>query len=137
MSIEAAFFGTLGRDAESKTSKSGKPYLRLNVRVGDGDGATWVSVMSFDEKALEIADKLLKGVRVYVEGSIKIGEWKGQDGTTRHGLSCMSWHTRLSEIGRNKPKSKRENAASGRQVAAASVHAPSAAEDGINDDLPF
>ena len=31
--IECAFFGTLGRDAESKVSKTGKPYLRLNVRV--------------------------------------------------------------------------------------------------------
>ena len=33
--IEAAMFGALGRDAEAKTSKTGKPYLRLNVRVGE------------------------------------------------------------------------------------------------------
>jgi hypothetical protein len=37
--IEAAFFGSLGRDAEAKTSKNGKPYLRMNVSVGDGDAA--------------------------------------------------------------------------------------------------
>jgi hypothetical protein len=36
-SIEAALFGTLGRDAERKTSKNGKPYLRLNVACGEGD----------------------------------------------------------------------------------------------------
>jgi hypothetical protein len=30
--IEAAMLGVLGRDAESKTSKSGKNYLRLNRR---------------------------------------------------------------------------------------------------------
>jgi hypothetical protein len=39
--IEAAFFGALGRDGELKTSKNGKPYLRLNIRVGDGDTAQW------------------------------------------------------------------------------------------------
>jgi hypothetical protein len=43
MSIEVALFGTLGRNAESKVSKSGKPYLRLNVRVGDGDSLQWVN----------------------------------------------------------------------------------------------
>ena len=52
--IEAAFFGALGRDAESKVSKSGKRYLRLNVRVGDGDSAQWVSVMCFDEEAIRL-----------------------------------------------------------------------------------
>ena len=30
-------FGTLGKDAETKTSAAGKPYLRLNIRTGDGD----------------------------------------------------------------------------------------------------
>jgi hypothetical protein len=46
--IECAFFGALGRDAESKVAKSGKPYLKLNCRVGDGEAAQWVSVMCFE-----------------------------------------------------------------------------------------
>lgn len=100
--LEVAFFGALGRDAESKVSKAGKAYLRLNVRVGDGDGAQWVSVMVFDQSAINAADKLLKGARVYVEGSLSVTEWE-QDGAKRHGLSVMSWHCRLSQIGRNKP----------------------------------
>jgi single-stranded DNA-binding protein len=101
--IEAAFFGALGRDAEAKTSKTGKAYLRLNMRVGDGDGAQWVSVMAFDQNAIDAADKLLKGARVYVEGSLSVTEWSGQDGVKRHGLSVMSWHCRLAQIGRNRP----------------------------------
>jgi len=103
MSIEAAFFGTLGRDAESKISKNGRTYLRLSVRVGDGDAVTWVSVMSFDPEAIELADKMLKGARVYCEGRLSLDEWE-KDGVKRTGLSCMSFHTRLSAIGRNKPK---------------------------------
>lgn len=108
MSIECAFFGTLGRDAELKTSKSGKQYLRLNVRVGDGDGAQWVGVMVFGADAVELAPKLLKGSRVYIEGSIKLDQWTGQDGSKRHGLSVMSWHCHLAAIGRNKPRRQRD-----------------------------
>jgi single-stranded DNA-binding protein len=107
--IEAAFFGALGRDAESKISKGGKPYLRLNIRVGDGDGAQWVSVMVFDQSAIDAVDKLIKGARCYVEGSLSVTEWSGQDGVKRHGLSVMSWHCRLSQIGRNKaPRAARD-----------------------------
>jgi single-stranded DNA-binding protein len=138
MSIECAFFGALGRDAESKVSGSGKPYLRLNVRVGDGDTVQWVSVMAFDERAIEVADKLVKGARVYIEGRLSVSEWTGSDGAKRHGLSVMSWHCRLSQIGRNRPP-KREKpapAASGREVAARSHYAPNG-QAPFDDDIPF
>src|SRR6202011_400505 len=36
----------LGRDPERKTSQNGRPYLRLNVRIGAGGGAQWVAVSS-------------------------------------------------------------------------------------------
>jgi single-stranded DNA-binding protein len=106
--IEAAFFGSLARGAETKISKGGKQYLRLSVRVGDGDAVQWVSVLAFDETAAAVPEKFLKGARVYVEGSIRIEEWTTQDGAKRSGLSCMSWHCRLSEIGRNRPKRDRK-----------------------------
>jgi len=128
--IEAAFFGSLGRDAEQKTSKAGKPYLRINVRVGDGDGAQWVSVMAFDEAAIEAADKLVKGARVYVEGSIKLDEWTGQDGAKRHGLSAMSWHCRLAHIGRNRPK--RVNGAKSQPS-----DGSAAPDRDLDDEIPF
>jgi single-strand DNA-binding protein len=104
MSIECALFGTLSRDADLKTSKKGKAYARMNVRVGDGDGAQWINVMAFGDDVQELAQKLVKGARVYIEGSIKLDEWTAQDGTKRHSLSVMSWHCRLAGIGRNRPK---------------------------------
>jgi single-stranded DNA-binding protein len=127
MSIECAFFGTLGRDAELKKSVAGKPYLRLNVRVGDGPAAQWLGVMVFDQSAIDVAAQMVKGARVYIEGSITSNEWIGADGKLRHGLSVMSWHTRLSQIGRNKSKPVRDKAAP--------AHA--AADADLDDSIPF
>jgi single-stranded DNA-binding protein len=138
--IEAAFLGTLGRDAESKTSKSGKNYLRLNVRVGDGDAGQWISVMVFDQAAVQIAAQLVKGARLYVEGTVKLDSWRATDGAERHGLSCMSWHCRVAQIGRNRPQREKPPAAaaSGRARAARSDYAPIGRTDAdLNDDIPF
>jgi single-stranded DNA-binding protein len=130
--IEVAFFGVLGRDGcEVKTSKSGKRYLRLNVRVGEAD-AQWITATVFDEKAVEVAEKLVKGAKVYIEGGgLKIDEWTGQDGAHRHGLSCMSWHCRLSEIGRNRPKRERRPATEKRPATALRTN------DFHSDEIPF
>ena len=126
MSIEAALFGVLGKDAETKTSAAGKPYLRLNIRTGDGDAAQWINAMCFDADAISQAERLHKGASLYIEGTIKLDEWTGQDGAKRHGLSLMSWHCRLSQIGRNRPRrdDRPKAAASGRARAAASDYAP-------------
>jgi single-strand DNA-binding protein len=149
MSIEAALFGVLGKDAESKTSAAGKSYLRLNIRTGDGDAAQWISTMCFDPEAIAVADKMVKGARVYIEGTLKLDEWTGQDGAKRHGISLMSWHCRLSQIGRNRPRrpaseDRPKPAATGRARAAASDYAPIGAESrppkghpAFDDDIPF
>jgi single-stranded DNA-binding protein len=130
MSIEAAFFGTLGRDAEAKTSKNGKPYLRFICRTGEGDAAQWISVMAFDERATDQADKFTKGARCYVEGSLKLDEWAGQDGAKRHGLSCMSWHCKLIGIGHNKPRRPRP-------AAEKPSSAPASRDDFPSDPIGF
>jgi single-stranded DNA-binding protein len=124
--IEVAFFGALGRDAEPKTSKAGKAYLRLSVRVGDGDGAQWVSVLAFDESTVETAADFLKGVRVYVEGTLQLNEWIGQDGAKRTGLQTMSWHTRLARIGRNRTSQRRDP-----------VKRAGPVDPDLNDPIPF
>lgn len=128
MAIEAAFFGTLGRDGEVKTSKSGKAYIRLNARIGDGDDVQWVNVTSFDPQAIGSVDKLVKGARVYVEGSLKLDKWTAQDGTKRHGLSCMARLTCLPTIGRNKPR---------RQEVPDEVAPPATRNEFHSDAIPF
>lgn len=108
--IECAFLGVLGRDAEQKISKSGNSYLRLSVRVGDGDAATWVSVLSFDSAAVEISDRFVKNAKVYVEGKLSLNEWTNTDGVVKTSLSVMSFHTRLAQIGRQNVKREGDRA---------------------------
>lgn len=81
--IECAFLGALGRDAKRKTSQAGKPYLRLNVRVGDDDAAQWVSVLAFDERAIEVATKLIR-VRVSTSKAVCL-QTNGPARTARNG----------------------------------------------------
>jgi single-stranded DNA-binding protein len=139
MTIEAAFFGTLGRDAEAKVSKtSGKTYLRLAVRVGDGDDSQWINTNCFDASAIEAADRLVKGARVYCEGSLKLDKWTAQDGTERHGLSCMARLTRLPQIGANKPQSaKRDGDAAPAPVQRAQPQRSPQHDDDLSDSVPF
>ena len=86
--IDCAFFGALVGDAELKTSKAGKQYLRFRVAVGSGDDMQFVGVMLFGDAADELRDAT-KGTRVYCEGRLKLDMWTGQDGAERHGLSAM------------------------------------------------
>jgi single-stranded DNA-binding protein len=118
----------------------------LNIRTGDGDAAQWVSAMCFDPEAIAVADKMEKGARVYIEGRLTLDEWTAQEGVKRHGLSLMSWHCRLSQIGRNRPRreDRPKAAATGRARADASDYAPIGAESrppkghpAFDDDIPF
>jgi single-stranded DNA-binding protein len=105
--------------------------LRANVRVGDGEAAQWISVLAFDERALASADKYLKGARVYCEGRLTLGEYTAGDGSKRASLSVMSWHFRLPQIGRNKPKRKSSREQTNNQGT------PAQAGSELDDQIPF
>lgn len=134
MSIECAFFGFLAADAEPRTSQAGKPWTRIRVGVGKDETVQWVQVAVFG-KAAETAGNLKKADRVYIEGTIKLNSWRGNDGVERHGLSvaafkCESTH----KIGRNKPKRKDANGEVGRPLQLAADADASAV---LDDEIPF
>jgi len=106
--IEAAFVGVVAVPPDLKTSKAGKTWCALLIRVGDGDGAQFVRVAAFQEMA-EIAAKLAKGSSVYVEGRLTLNQWTDQSGADRHGLNvAASLVHPLAQIGRRKPKPSRD-----------------------------
>jgi single-strand DNA-binding protein len=129
MSIECAFYGFLARDADARTSQAGKPWVRLSIGIGKDDGVHWVNVAVFG-KAAEKAAELKKSDRCYIEGTIKLDRWTGNDGTERHGLSVAAFKCEPTyRIGRNRPDQKQKERDFG------SAGANDGAE--LDDEIPF
>ncbi|CAN1721176.1 single-strand DNA-binding protein [Hyphomicrobium sp. 1Nfss2.1] len=111
--IEAAFTGRVGTEPEKRTSQAGKPWLRFNVAAGQDEATQWVQVACFGSAAEELSDRLGKGDRVYVEGTIKLNIWTDREGKERSGLSVAAWKCeRLGNIGRSKLPPRRDKPSS-------------------------
>lgn len=103
----------------------------IERRQGAARSVRVSEIRAFDLEAIANASKLMKSARVYIEGTIKLDKWTAQDGTERQGLSCLSWHTRLAQIGNNRPK---------RDGAPASAPANQRAQrpvDDMDDAIPY
>lgn len=74
--IQAAFTGRIGKDAEVRTTRDGKPWASFPVAVDttkDNEaGPAWVKVSLFGEAVDALAPRLTKGVEVYVEGRLTL-----------------------------------------------------------------
>jgi single-strand DNA-binding protein len=84
--------GNLTRDPEIKFGQSGKAYTRFGLAVdaptkpGDWSGprtTTFYEVTCFDNLAKNVADCLVKGNRVIVEGRADLRDWQDKDGNDR------------------------------------------------------
>lgn len=132
-------FGVVAKDPEPRTSAAGKPYMRINLRVGDGDAAQWVLVTVFGAAVAELAGRAVRGATLYCEGRLNLDRWTGQDGRERCGLSMAAWRCEVPKIGRDKPKRER----SPRKPAAAAVEDGGTTAVGrkparpFNDLIPF
>jgi single-strand DNA-binding protein len=103
MSVDCAFYGFLAADADARVSKAGRAWTRLRVGVGKDAATQWISVSCFGSAA-DTAATLKKG-RVYVEGSIKLDAWRGNDGIERHTLAVSAFKCeRTHRIGRARDK---------------------------------
>ena len=110
MSIETAFFGVVAKDAEPRVSSAGKPYMRINVRVGDGDSAQWILVTVFGDTVAALRGRAVKGAKLYCEGRLTLENWQGKDGNARHGLAVAAWKCEPPQIGRNRQRAMPEPA---------------------------
>jgi single-stranded DNA-binding protein len=82
-------------------------------------------------KAAEKAAALKKAERCYVEGTIKLDTWRGQDGADRHSLSVAAFKCEPTHrIGRNRPKRKASDKPN-------SQAAPAQAACELNDEIPW
>lgn len=101
--IECAFTGRVGQEPALRTSKTGQPWLAVSVAVGSGDDIQWLQVAVFGDPAAELATRLTKGTRVYVEGRLRLNKWT-KDGREHAGLSVAATLVQpLGQIGRKRP----------------------------------
>jgi single-stranded DNA-binding protein len=134
--IDCAFYAFLAADAETKVSKAGKPWVRLRAGVRRDDDLQWVNVALFG-LAAEVAAKLKKGDRCYVEGSIKLDTWTGNDGTERHGLSVTAFKIdRTHNIGRSRLERRDCISAAGGDGSDRARELSTAGSDFHNDPIP-
>jgi single-strand DNA-binding protein len=108
--IHAAFEGRLGREAELRVTKKGKPWLSFSLAVDtegeeDAQHAQWVRVAYFGEDVEALIGRLQKGAEVYCEGRLKLDTWTAKDSSKRSGLSAVAWKVvPLGQIGRKRPE---------------------------------
>ena len=103
--IECAFFGAVGRAAELRTSRAGKPWTFFPVAVGKDDAKQWVKVAVFGETAETLCRTLQKGDRVYVEGRLTASVYAPEGQAPRVQLDVAAWKCeKTGQIGRNKVK---------------------------------
>jgi single-strand DNA-binding protein len=110
--IETAFWATLGKDPELKTSKAGTAYTGMNVVVTVGatdegkDVSQWLRVTCFGDTAKAIASRAKKGDRVYIEGTLTLNTWSDKStGEAKTGLNVAAWKCeRVAAIGKNRER---------------------------------
>jgi single-strand DNA-binding protein len=112
--LTVACTGRLGGDPEVKYTSSGKQQLVFSVAVDQNTAATedraapettWLRCTLWEEQAAALADVLVRGTQVYIEGRLRHDRWESREGGARCGLSVSAWKVEpLGLIGKNAPR---------------------------------
>ena len=91
MSNVFSFTGTVGRDAEVRTTPNGQTVLNVtvanNIGFGDRQQTIWVRVALWGKRAEgQLQNYLKKGQQVFVSGELSQREYQANDGTTKSSL---------------------------------------------------
>jgi single-strand DNA-binding protein len=91
--------GNLGRDPEKRYTQDGRPVTRFSVaattrrRERDGEWADhteWFSVTVFGRQAETLAERVTKGMRIYVEGRLESRQYESQNGGKGFSLDVVA-----------------------------------------------
>ena len=134
--------GHLGRDAEQRFTPGGMAVASFSVatteRRKDGEKTTWFRVSLFGKQAENVAQYLVKGKLVYVEGSLRQEEYTTKDGATRTALEVNATSIQLLGGKDDTPRTESARPASSPQAPAKAYHTDPVTYTGDDDDsIPF
>ena len=98
--IRAEVFGNVGGDPELKKTKGGDDMVRFTVastkkQEGRDPVTSWVTVLAFKEQASMVAEKVQKGDRVVVTGTLTVDKYE-KDGVERTAVTVLADEVGLS-----------------------------------------
>lgn len=86
--------GNLGNDPEVKVTQAGMQMCNISVATSESwkdkqtgqqqERTEWHRVVFFDRLAEIVAQYLLKGSKVYIEGSLRTRKWQDQQGQDKY-----------------------------------------------------
>ena len=93
-----AISGNLGSDAELRQTQAGTNILSMAVAVNErrkdqsgewSDYTNWIDCTVFGKRAESLAQYLVKGTKVSVQGRLHQSKWQTQDGQKRSKLEVI------------------------------------------------
>ena len=147
MSNVISFTGTVGRDAEVRSTASGQTVLNIavanNIGFGDKQQTIWFRVALWGKRAEgSLKDYLKKGQQVFISGELTQSEFVGTDGVKKTTLEINANIVDL--VGKRDSNAQPQQAYQSPQQAYADVQAIAARSPaGLNgsyakdDDIPF
>ena len=92
--------GNLGRDPEVRSTQDGLKIVNLSLATSESwrdknsgerrEKTEWHSVVIFNERLAEVAEKFLKkGSKIYVEGALQTRKWTDQSGQERYSTEVV------------------------------------------------
>ena len=83
----------MGRDSElSFIAGSGKAILKFSVGVsrwGKDNGTDWMNCVMFGDRCEKLAQYMVKGTKVIVEGSLKLDSYENKEGEKKYTTDIM------------------------------------------------
>lgn len=131
--------GNLGRDVELRYTAGGAPVATLNLattevwndKAGQRQERTeWHRVVLWGRQAETLAEYLVKGRQIYVEGRLQTRQWDDKDGTKRYTTEIRGDRVVLLGGGRAAPAARGESPAEPGE-------APEPTTELTDDDIPF
>ena len=82
--------GTLHRDPEVRTSKTGKQFVTALVRTGKAERTVWANVVAFSTTVQDELLRLGEGDTISLQGEATLTIYTAKDGTPRPSVEIVA-----------------------------------------------